>query len=55
MKVGMDHGGTIGLNTERGMPFSAVFRTERNSYQLRGAETGGGPSPIAFFGFSVPT
>jgi hypothetical protein len=23
--------------------------------QLRGAETGGGPKPIAFFGFSVPT
>jgi hypothetical protein len=26
----------------------------REPDQLRGAETGGGPSPIGFFGFSVP-
>jgi len=25
-----------------------------NRYQLRGAETGGGPSPTGCFGFSVP-
>jgi hypothetical protein len=25
-----------------------------DEFQLRGADTGGEPTPIAFFGFSVP-
>jgi hypothetical protein len=36
-------------------PVGAFARPRRTGYQLRGAATGGGPSPTGFFGFSVPT
>jgi hypothetical protein len=36
------------------MPGTRPGMTEGLAYQLRGADIGGGPSPTAFFGFSVP-
>jgi hypothetical protein len=47
--------GSVNRNKDVDARHKAGHDGQGGGNQLRGAETGGGPKPTAFFGFSVPT